>query len=735
MVLEKSGNDLAKQPAVDLADRSLYINRELSWLEFNRRVIEEALDPLTPTLEKLKFASIFSSNLDEYFMVRVGGLFRILEANLDHVDASGRTPRQELNEIAEKARELVAVQYACIMDEVLPRLEKAGIFIHRLDELDKKEIKRLDDYFDAQIFPILTPLAVDAGHPFPFLGNLRLNLMVVFKEASGIKVPQAYAFVEVPSVLPRLIPVNAEPGGHHFILLENLIRRHICRLFPGMEIKNVIAFRVTRIHDYDLHEEEVMDLVKSVEAELRDRANQNAVRLEIEPGAPKRIVNLLLQKLRVEERFAYEIKGPINICDFLALYDLPVDASHRDPPFNPRMPQQFATDKDIFAIIREGDVLLHPPYDSFAAVMDFLNTAADDPDVLAIKQTLYRTGKDSPVIAALCRAAENGKQVTAAVELKARFDEEHNIDWARHMEESGVNAVFGFVRWKTHCKATLVVRREGKQLRRYVHVSSGNYNVVTAKIYTDIGLFTCDPEFGNDVSSLFNVLTGFNSWTGGDMFTPQTVAAMFGRFMISPVTTQATIHRLIDREIEKSSPKAPGRIIGKMNALVDARTVAKLYEASRAGVRIDLLVRGICCLRPGIPGISENIRVTSILDRFLEHSRLYYFHNGGDPEIYSGSADWMPRNFKKRAEILYPIKNTALKARIIDEILMTYLKDNVKARLMQPDGSYARLKPKEGERAIRSQSELIAIARKGGLKSPPYEELVRKIGKKKGLKR
>jgi len=735
MALNKSGNDIAKQPAVDLADPSLYVNRELSWLEFNRRVIEEALDPLTPAIEKLKFASIFSSNLDEYFMVRVGGIFRILEANLDHVDASGRTPRRELNEIAEKAGELVAVQYACIMDEVLPGLEKAGIFIDRLDQLDKKEIKRLDDCFDTQIFPILTPLAVDAGHPFPFLGNLRLNLMVVFKEASGIKVPQAYAFVEVPSVLPRLIPVNAEPGGRHFILLEDLIRRHISRLFPGMEIKNVIAFRVTRIHDYDLHEEEVMDLVKSVEAELRDRANQSAVRLEIEPGAPKRIVNLLLQKLRVEERFTYEIKGPINFCDFMALYDLPVDASHRDPPFNPRMPLQFATDKDIFTIIREGDVLLHHPYDSFAAVMDFLNTAADDPDVLAIKQTLYRTGKDSPVIAALCRAAENGKQVTAAVELKARFDEEHNIDWARQMEESGVNVVYGFVRWKTHCKATLVVRREGKQLRRYVHVSSGNYNVVTAKIYTDIGLFTCDPEFGNDVSSLFNVLTGFNSWTGGNMFTPQTVAAMFGRFMISPVTTQETLHRLIDREIEKSNPKAPGRIMGKMNALVDARTVAKLYEASRAGVRIDLVVRGICCLRPGIPGISENIRVTSILDRFLEHSRLYYFHNGSDPEIYSGSSDWMPRNFKKRAEILYPIKNTALKARIIDEILMTYLKDNVKARLMQPDGTYVRLKPREGERAIRSQSELIAIARKGGLKSPPYEELVRKIGKKKGLKR
>jgi polyphosphate kinase len=735
MAQEKPANGTVKNSSIDLMDPSLYVNRELSWLEFNRRVIEEALDPLTPSLEKLKFASIFSSNLDEYFMVRVGGLFRILEVHLDHVDASGRTPRQELDEIAEKARELVALQYACFANEVLPRLEKAGIFIHRIDELDKKEIKRLDDYFEAQVFPILTPRAVDAGHPFPFIGNLRLNLMVVFKEASGIKVPQAYAFVEAPSILPRLISVTSEKGGVHFILLEDLIRRHVSLLFPGMEIKNIIAFRVTRIHDYDLHEEEVMDMVKSVEAELRDRSNQNAVRLEIEPGAPKRIINLLLQKLGVEERFVYEIKGPINICDFLALYDLSVDASHKDPPFNPRMPQQFASDKDIFTIIREGDVLLHHPYDSFAAVMDFLNTAADDPDVLAIKQTLYRIGKDSPVVAALCRAAENGKQVTAVIELKARFDEEHNIDWARQMEESGVNTVFGFVRWKTHCKATLVVRREGKQLRRYVHVSSGNYNTVTAKIYTDIGLFTCDPDFGSDVSALFNVLTGFNSWSGSDLFTPETVAAMFRKFMISPVTTQEAIHRLIDREIEKSNPKAPGRIIGKMNALVDAKTVCKLYQASRAGIRIDLLVRGICCLRPGIPGVSENIRVTSILDRFLEHSRLYYFHNGGDPEIYSGSADWMPRNFKKRAEILYPIRNTALKARIMDEILMTYLKDNVKARLMQADGTYVRVKAKEGERPIRSQSELIAIARKGGLKSPPYEELVRKIGKKKGSKR
>jgi polyphosphate kinase len=737
MTPEKPAKDVLPQADIDLDNPFLYINRELSWLDFNHRVLEEALDPLTPSLEKLKFASIFSSNLDEYFMVRVGGLFRAFEARIDEVDPSGKTIRQQLDEIAEKVHRLVAEQCRCITNEVLPGLAKAGIFIHRLDELDKKESKRLDEYFEGEVFPILTPLAVDAGHPFPFLSNLRLNLMVVFKEASGIKVPQAYAFVEVPSILPRLIPLNKEMPGHHFVLLEEVIRQHIHMLFPGMEIKNIIGFRITRNHDYELHENEVLDLLKSVEAELKDRSNKIAVRLEIEPGAPKRVVNLIIRQLGVEERFVFEINCPINLQDFLSLYELSVDASHRDPPFNPRIPSRFAADpdKDIFTIIREGDILLHHPYDSFAVVMDFLNAAADDQDVLAIKQTLYRIGKDSPVIGALRRAAENGKQVTAVVELKARFDEEYNIDWSRQMEDSGVNAVFGFVRWKTHCKATLVVRREGKHLRRYIHLSSGNYNTVTAKIYTDLGLFTCHPDFGNDVSALFNVLTGFNSWTGGDLLTAETVASMFRKFMISPVTAQETLLRLIDREIQKSSSKTPGRIIAKMNALVDTKVIRKLYEASRAGVHIDLLARGICCLRPGVPGVSENIRVISILDRFLEHSRIFYFHNGGNPEIYSGSADWMPRNFKKRAEILYPIENTDLKSRIINEILLTYLNDNVKARLMQPDGSYVRVKPKDGEKPIRSQSELIAIARKGGVKSPPYEELVKKIGKKKGLKR
>jgi len=713
---------------------SLYINRELSWLEFNYRVLEEAQDELTPMLEKLKFASIFSSNLDEFFMVRVGSLFRVLDADINERDPSGKTIRQQLDEISDKVRKLVTEQYDCIMNEIIPGLKKGDIFIHGIDELGEEESSRLNKYFEIQVFPILTPLAVDAGHPFPFLSNLRLNLMVIFQEAGAASGPQPYAFVEVPSNVPRLVPINLNMPGHHFILLEDLIRTHIKMLFPGMPIKGTIALRVTRNHDYDLHENEVMDLLESVQTEIKERTHQIAVRLEVEPQIPINILKMLEDRLGIEEKFVFEINGPIDICDLLPLHDIPLASQFKDPPFNPRIPQKFASNKDIFTLIREGDVLLHHPYDSFAIVMDFLNRATDDPDVLAIKQTLYRIGNDSPVVSALCRAAENGKQVTAVVELKARLDEQHNIEWARQMEHAGVNVVYGFVKWKVHCKATLVVRMENKHPRRYVHVSTGNYNTLTAKMYTDIGLLTCNPEFGNDVSALFNVLTGFNSWSSGDIFTAETLASMFHKFMISPVTTRDSMLRLIDREIKKSTPKIPGRIIAKFNALVDTGIIAKLYEASCAGVRIDLIVRGICCLRPGVPGVSENIRVTSILDRFLEHSRIYYFSNGGDPEIYSGSADYMPRNFFKRAEIIYPIENTDLKSRIINEILATYLNDNVKARLMQPDGSYVRLKPKEGEQTLRSQSALIDAARSGGVKSRPYEERVKEIGIKRAKK-
>jgi polyphosphate kinase len=559
--------------------------------------------------------------------------------------------------------------------------------------------------------------------------------MIVFKGYSPETLPQAYAFVEVPSVIPRLIPVGSDGPPFRFVLLEDLISANIGNLFPAMGIEHCIPFRVTRNQDYDLHEDVVMNLLASVEAELKDRSNKIAIRLEIAEKAPDSMRASLCRQLGIDDTNTYRIAGPLNLCGLMSLYDMNVDPKHRDEPFNPRIPRQVDIEQDIFSIIREGDILLHHPYDSFAVVADFINSAAEDPDVLAIKQTLYRVDRDSPVVDALIRAAENGKQVTAVIELKARFDERSNIDFSRKMEQAGANAVYGFVRWKIHCKATLVVRREGKRLRQYVHLSSGNYNTITARIYTDIGLLSCDPDLGNDVSALFNVLTGFNSWTAGDIFKPETVMSMFKKIKLSPVNTQETIRRLIEREIEKTTEKRPGRIIAKMNALVDAQTIRMLYEASRAGVQIDLIVRGICCLRPGIPGVSENIRVISILDRYLEHSRIYYFHNGGEPEIYSGSADWMPRNFKRRAEILYPIEDERLKARIINEILMTYLSDNVKARVMQPDGSYVRVQRDPDKKQIRSQFELIGIARKGGAKSPPYEELVRKIGKKKRHKR
>ncbi len=716
---------------------SLLLNRELSWLEFNRRVLEEAEDPETPALEKLKFISIFSSNLDEFFQTRVGALARLVQAGVIDPDQSGMLPKQQIDAIAEKARLYVAQQYQCWQETVLPLLKKAGIEIHTVDSLDKKETQRLNSHFENQVFPILTPLAVDAGHPFPFLGNLRLNLMVMFKESPTDTWAQPYAFVEAPSVLQRLIRVMEDKGEneHHFVLLEDLIRSSIGSLFPGMKIANCVPFRVTRNQDYDLHEDTVLDLLKSVEAELKDRSNKIAVRLEVKEGIPKKMLQILCKHLEMDETNVYHISGPLNLCGLLPLYDLPVAPVHRDEPFNPRIPKRLAKQTDIFNVIREGDILIHHPYDSFAVVVDFINSAAEDPDVMAIKQTLYRIDRDSPIVEALCRAAENGKQVTAVVEIKARFDEEKNIDFAHQMVQAGINPVYGFVKWKIHCKAILVVRREGKQLRRYVHLSTGNYNSVTAQTYTDVGLMTADPAIGNDVSSLFNVITGFNSWTGGDMLKPENIESRFKKIILAPVNIQDRIIALIDREIKKSSPKKPGRIIAKMNALIDERTIRALYRASQAGVRIDLIVRGICCLRPGVPGVSDNIRVRSILDRFLEHSRIYYFHNGGEPEIYSGSADWMPRNFKKRAEILYPIRDQALKTRIINEILMTYLTDNVKARLMQSDGSYQRVKCDPNDKSVRSQSALIAIARKGGVKSPPYCQLVRQIGKKKGKKK
>jgi len=750
--LQMSANAVGEKE-VSIKDPSLLLNRDLSWLEFNRRVLEEAEDPATPALEKLKFISIFSSNLDEFFQIRVGALARLIQAGVIDPDPAGMLPQQIMAAIAQKARNYVAQQYNCLQQLVLPGLAQAGIQIRPVASLDKKEITKLNRYFETQILPILTPLAVDAGHPFPFLGNLRLNLMVMFKEPETIfdsqtylfdmdsakdNYIQPYAFIEVPSLLPRLIPVDErkDRNERHFVLLEDLISLKIGGLFPGMDITACFPFRVTRNQDYDLHEDSVLDLLKSVEAELKDRSNKIAVRLEVKKGFNQKMLRALCHGLEMEETNIYPIPGPLNICGLLPLYDLPVANIYRDDPFNPRIPRRLAGKEDIFSVIRGGDMLLHHPYDSFGVVVDFINSAAEDPNVLAIKQTLYRIDRHSPIVEALCRAAEHGKQVTAVIEIKARFDEAKNIDLAQRMEKSGINPIYGFVNWKIHCKAALVVRREGEKLRRYVHLSTGNYNTQTAQLYTDIGLLTADPAIGNDVASLFNVITGFNSWTGRDMLKPENIENRFKKLFFSPVNMQDRIISLIDREIRQSSAKTPGRIIAKMNALLDEPVIRALYRASQAGVRIDLIVRGICCLRPGIPGISENIHVISILDRFLEHSRIYYFHNGGNPDIYSGSADWMPRNFKKRAEILYPVNDKKLKSRIVNEILMTYLNDNIKSRLMQPDGSYRRSPLDNGGKApVRSQNALIAIARKGGLKSPPYSELVKQIGHRKGSKK
>ncbi len=750
--VQKNSNEKETPKGINIKDPALLLNRDLSWLEFNRRVLEEAEDPDTPALEKLKFISIFSSNLDEFFQIRVGALARLIQAGVIDPDPSGMVPIEIMNGIAKKVRRYVSEQYECFDNIVLPSLKQAGIELHTIESLEKKDKENLRKYFESQVLPILTPLAVDAGHPFPFLVNLRLNLMVMFKEpakdteAQTYKFEkdqprdpyiQPYAFVDVPALLPRLIKVGEEGNkhGHHFVLLEDLISANIGTLFPGMKITECFPFRVTRNQDYDLHEDSVMDLLKSVEAELKDRSNKIAVRLEVKKGFNQNMLQVLCKGLEMEETNVYHIPGPLNLCGLLPLYDLPVSNSFRDEPFNPRIPKRLAGKTDIFSVIREGDMLLHHPYDSFGVVVDFINTAAEDPDVLAIKQTLYRIDPNSPIVDALCNAAEKGKQVTAVIEIKARFDEAKNIDLAQRMEKAGINTIYGFVNWKVHCKATLVVRREGGRLRRYVHLSSGNYNTQTAQVYTDVGLLTADDNIGNDVSSLFNVITGFNSWTGRDMFKPENIEARFKKFFLSPVNMKERVIALIERESKLSTPKSPGRIIAKMNALIDEQTIRALYRASQAGVRIDLIVRGICCLRPGISGVSENIHVTSILDRFLEHSRIYYFHNGGKPEIYSGSADWMPRNFRKRAEILYPICDQKIKRRIVNEILMTYLADNVKARIMQPDGSYRRAQRDAATEAVRSQSALIAIARKGGLKSPPYSELVKRIGnRKKGKK-
>jgi len=693
-------------PSVIPADPSLFINRELSWLEFNERVLEEALDPSNPLLERLRFLAISASNLDEFFEVRVAGLQAQLYDDLEPQDAppDGMGPLAQLNEISRRAHDFVARQYQAWADQIRPALDSHGILLCEHEDLTAAQQEYLDRYFDSQVYPVLTPLAIDPAHPFPHLHNKSLNLILRIEDVNQDSPRQLYAVLQVPSVLSRLVPLPDE-GDHkrRFVLLEKVIGPRLDALFGGFKVAARVAFRVTRNSDLTIQETEVKSsLLSTVQENLRQRKWGAAVRLEIADRADDGFLEQLRMgsALDLEERDVYRVPGPVDLTALVAICKLEGFRELKESPFEPQMPAPFANRASVFSAIREQDILVHHPYESFGAVIQFIEQAADDPHVLAIKQTLYRTADDNPIINALARAAENGKQVTALVELQARLDEENNIVKARALQKAGVHVVYGMVGLKTHCKAALVVRREHDGLRRYVHLGTGNYNPTTARIYTDLSFFTCRPEFGEDASALFNLLTGYSQ------------GHAWKRLMIAPTQLADRLIALIDRERRHAEAGEPARIIAKMNSLVDPNAIIALCAASRAGVKIDLIVRGICCLRPGLPGISDNIRVISIVDKFLEHARITFFQNGGTPELYLSSADWMPRNFRRRVEIMFPIEDPRLQNRVVEGILGVALMDNVKARILRPDGTYRRGTPaRPGEPSVRSQVEFQNMAR------------------------
>ncbi|NLX10297.1 MAG: polyphosphate kinase 1 [Chloroflexi bacterium] len=696
----------ASPDTIDLRDPSLYINRELSMLEFNYRVLEEALDPTIPLLERVKFLAIFANNMDEFFMIRVSGLREQVAAGVIETPADGLTPAQQLAAIRKRLLPMLETQYRYFREEIVPELQRHNIFMSSYRELgdDRKEALQL--YFDQEIFPVLTPLAVDPGRPFPHISNLSLNLAVLMLDENR---QERFARVKVPGLLPRIVPVHDILQRYlgkrigkrkRFVFLEEVIAANLPKLFPGMQILESHPFRVTRNADMEIEGDEASDLLETIEAGVRQRRFGRVVRLEVREDMPQPLLDLLKGYLHIERSDVYSVNGPLGMSQLFELADL--DVPHlRYPPFIPQRPSALGPNENIFAVLKNQAVLLHHPYDSFIPVIDFIRTAARDPQVLAIKITLYRVGSNSPIVKALLEAQENGKQVAVLVELKARFDEENNIVWARKLEAQGVHVVYGLLGLKTHCKVALVIRKEDDGLRRYVHLSTGNYNATTARIYTDIGMLCSEPELGMDASEVFNRLTGYAP------------AATYRKLLVAPEHLRERFDRLLKREIDHAREGRPARLIFKMNSLVDPKIIRRLYEASMAGIKIDLLVRGICCLRPGLKGISDNIRVTSVVGRFLEHSRIYYFGNGGEPEIYMGSADLMPRNLDRRVETIFPVDDPALKARIMDEILAIQMADNVKARELLPDGTYRRLQPQDGETPVHSQVWLMEQARTG----------------------
>ncbi len=711
-----------------------YLNRELSWLAFNQRVLDESRRDRTPLLERVKFVTIFYSNLDEFFMVRVAGKKRAIREGVRQVDETDLSSVEvTLEAIHAKARETVAELYTTFQRSLLPHLAQGNIHLHRINKLSDTQRSALYQYYKQSVLPVLTPLAVDPAHPFPFLGNRKLYLLVAFQTNShahpsaGANSP-TIAFVEVPGVLSRLIPVNMEAPGHNYVLLEDLISEHLGELFFGLPMKAAFPIRVTRNLDITLLESEVVDLLSSVQSEVKAREQAEAVRLEYAPDLPRELLDLLEKKLGLEDVDTYECQGPLALADFSALYELNGE-NWKYPAFNPRLPQRMKGNRSIFSLIREADLLLHHPFDSFYAIIELLHEAAWDADVLAIKQTLYRTSGDSPIIDALILAAEQGKQVTAVVELKARFDENNNIVWARRMERAGVHVVYGFIGLKTHSKMTLIVRRENRRLARYVHLSTGNYNSTTAKHYVDIGYITAKPEFGDDVTLLFNILTGFNIMNRAESEL-QPIPSPMKALIIAPLYMRDALIHLIQREIDEQKEGGKGLIVAKMNALVDRRLIDKLYAASQAGVEVRLLVRSICCLRPGVPGLSENIQVHSVVGRFLEHSRVFYFRHRGKEEVYLGSADWMPRNMDRRIEVVFPIDDPAAKRQIIEDILPIYWADTENTWQLDATGVYHRCPAQIP--TVDCHQKFIEIAREQGIKSLPYDKAIRHDLKLKG---
>jgi polyphosphate kinase len=701
-----SPDSAAPAPAPDLSDPGLYINRELSQLEFFQRVLDEARDESNPLLERVKFLAIVGSNLDEFFMVRVAALKQQIAAGVVDVSPDGLTAAEQLAAVRRAATRLMVGARDCLLAELLPRLNDAGIHVLDYAELSSRQQAIVSKYFDEVVFPVLTPLAFDPGRPFPYISNLSLNLAVIIRDLAG---NERFARVKVPGTLPHLVPLKRSSGAvrpdgtvphhHYFVWLEQVIAAHLDALFPGMQIVAAHPFRVIRDADLLLQELEIYDLLETMEESVRQRRFGSVVRVTVNEAMPADIRELLIENLEVDRNDVYPVSGPLGLSSLMSLYN--IDRHDlKDPPFLPGVPAALSdqlVDDNLFAAIRREDILLHHPYDSFKPVVEFLQAAAHDPDVLAIKQTLYRVGRNSPVVEALLEAVENGKQVAVLVELKARFDEQSNIGWAKRLEAEGVHVVYGLLGLKTHSKIALVVRREGEGIRRYVHMATGNYNLVTAQLYTDLGLFTCDDDVGADATDLFNYLTGYSAKTD------------YRKLLVAPINMRQRLTALIEREIAHQKAGRGGHIILKLNALVDRDVIRALYQASQASVRVDLLVRGMCCLRPGLPGVSDNIRVASLVGRFLEHSRIFYFANGGQEEAYLGSADLMARNLDRRVEILFPIENARHIRYLRDDVLGTYLADNFKARILRPEGKYVRMVPQPGEALIDSQAALLAM--------------------------